>query len=72
MIYSGEDNVMKKYLIGTLTVPADKDDIVLWINRTDCHSDEADSQPIPHIYGDNYDEIKEDCVFIKLSDLVTD
>ena len=55
-----------------ITVPADKDDIVLWINRTDCHSDEVDSQPIPHIYGDNYDEIKEDCVFIKLSDLVTD
>ena len=22
---------MKKYLIGTLTVPADKDDIVLWM-----------------------------------------
>ena len=55
-----------------ITVPADKDDIVLWINRTDCHSDDADSQPIPHIYGDNYDEVKEDCVFIKLSDLVTD
>lgn len=53
-----------------ITVPKDNDDIGLYINITDSYSDDPEYKTTPHTWGDNYDEVKEDCVFIKLSDLV--
>lgn len=52
-----------------ITVPVDKDDIVLWVNTTEGQTEEAG---VPHIFGENYDEVREDCIFIKLADLVTE
>ena len=55
-----------------ITIPKDNDDIVLWINTTDVYTGGEDYLKVPHIYGENSDEEKDDCAFIKLSDLVTE
>lgn len=55
-----------------ITVPAEKDDIVLWVNTTEGQYEEVGSQGVPHTFGENYDEVKDDCIFIKLADLVAE
>lgn len=52
-----------------ITVPAEKDDIVLYTCTTASDLDTTDSPSVPHLFGEEPGEVQEDCIFIKLDDL---